>query len=100
MENKLSSIIINRCTNLTGCTYDDNFFTGKDWAYIENNFPDPDWRKPKNLVEYKTEIKKYIDIKDRYKDVIQTSIPDVSSGKIIRINRFPSKYVASRNVDI
>jgi len=86
--------------DLTGCTYDDDFFTGKDWTYIENNFPDPDWRKPKNLVEYKTAIKKYVDIKDRYKDVIQTSIPAVSSGKIIRINNFPSKYVAPRNVDI
>lgn len=86
--------------DLTGCTYDDDFFTGKDWAYIENNFPDPDWRKSKNLDEYKTAIKKYVDIKDRYKDVIQTSIPDVSSGKIIRINNFLSKYVAPRNVDI
>ncbi len=86
--------------DLTGCTYYDDFFTGKDWTYIENNFPDPDWRKPKNLEEYKREIKKYINIKDRYKDVIQTSIPAVSSGKIIRINQFPSKYVAPRNVDI
>lgn len=86
--------------HLTGCTYDDDFLTGKDWTYIENNFPDPDWRKPKNLEEYKTEIKKYVNIKNRYKDVIQNSIPDVSSGKIIRINQFPSKYVAPRNVDI
>jgi len=86
--------------HLTGCTYDDDFFTGKDWIYIENNFPDPDWRKPKNLEEYKTAIKKYVDIKDRYRDVIQNSLPDVSSGKIIRINQFPSKYVAPRNVDI
>ena len=86
--------------DLTGCTYDDDFFNGKDWTYIENNFPDPDWRKPKNLDEYKTAIKKYVDIKDRYKDVIQTSIPAVGSGKIIRINQFPSKYVAPRNIDI
>ncbi len=86
--------------DLTGCTFDEDFFTGKDWTYIENNFPDPDWRKPKNLEEYKTAIKKYVDIKDRYKDVIQTSIPDVSSGKIIRINQFSSKYVAPRNIDI
>jgi len=86
--------------DLTGCTFNEDFFTGRDWTYIENNFPDPDWRKPKNLDEYKTAIKKYVDIKDRYKDVIQTSIPAVSSGKIIRITQFPSKYVAPRNVDI
>jgi len=86
--------------DLTGCTYDDDFFTGKDWHYIENNFPDPDWRKPKNLEEYKTAIRKYVDIKDRYRDVIQVSIPEVSAGKIIRINQFSSKYVIPRNVDI
>jgi len=101
MENFFDGyIFLKPFKDLTGCTYDDDFFTGKDWTFIENNFPDPDWRKPKNLEEYKTEIKKYVNIKDRYRDVIQTSIPAVSSGKITRINNFPSKYVTPRNVDI
>ncbi|WP_185957608.1 ChaN family lipoprotein [Saccharicrinis carchari] len=86
--------------NLHGCTYDEDFFTGKTWEEIKGNFPDPDWRKSNNIEEYKEQIRQYSDIQERYKDVIQTSIPSVQHGEIIRLNNFPSKYVAPRNIDI
>lgn len=86
--------------NLTGCTFDDDFFTGKNWKEIKDNFPDPDWRNPENIDQYKESIQKYVNLKDRYKDLIETSIPSVNHGKIIRIHNFASKYVVPRNIDI
>ncbi|RCH56248.1 esterase [Mucilaginibacter hurinus] len=85
---------------LTGCTYDDDFFTGKRWEDVKNNLPDPDWRTAADLSDYKRLIKDYIDIPKRYSEVIQTSIPTVQYGRIERINNFPSKYVISRNIDV
>jgi len=51
-----------------GCTLDERFFTIQNWDDISKQYPDQDrFMKPQNLDEYISNIKKYLDMKERYK---------------------------------
>lgn len=57
--------------SLQGCTVDPTFFEGKTWEQISTQIPDRDWRAPiNNLEDYKKQIAGFVDVSERYKDVI------------------------------
>lgn len=53
-----------------GCTFDDKFFSNQEWSEILKQYPDQDIRlKPRNLAQYKAQIKNFLNIKARYKKI-------------------------------
>jgi|GEM_PF-76302 enterochelin esterase-like enzyme len=93
-------IFLKPFSQMNGCTIDTLFFKNKSWNEIKQQMPDPNWFVAKNMDEYWRRIKEFVDIRLRYKDVIDSTIPRVKSGRIIRYKNFPSNFVQSRNVDI
>jgi predicted alpha/beta superfamily hydrolase/uncharacterized iron-regulated protein len=85
---------------MTGCTIDSLFFKNKSWEETRKQIPDPNWFMPKNQTEFWNKIKWYVAMRQRYKDVIDTSAPKVNSGRLIHFKDFPSKYVQPRNVEV
>ncbi|WP_281613240.1 hypothetical protein [Flammeovirga sp. SubArs3] len=59
-------------SEMEGCTFDDYFYEGKDYASeIYPEIPDPNWNpRPRSAEEYIQQRKEYVDIKNRYKDII------------------------------
>lgn len=93
-------IFIKPFKDLTGCTMDPLYFKGRQWQDIKRQMPDPDWHTAENVEDYYKQISSYVDIKKRYSEVIQKSIPAVQSGSIDRYTNFPSGFVMPRNIDV
>jgi len=93
-------IFIKPFKDLTGCTMDSLYFNGRQWQDIKRQMPDPDWHTAENIEDYYKQISSYVDIKKRYSEVIQKSIPAVQSGSIDRYTNFPSDFVMPRNIDV
>lgn len=93
-------IFIKPFKQLTGCTIDTLFFEGRNWKDIKKQMPDPDWHTANNLTDYLKQINDYANIRSRYSEVIEQSIPTVSSGTIDRYPNFQSDYALPRNVDV
>lgn len=54
-----------------GCTVDEVFLTEANWPEAQRQFPDPDWHpRPNSLAEYWAQIRAYVDIPRRYRDVL------------------------------
>lgn len=85
---------------LTGCTIDSLFFKNKTWEETKKQMPDPNWFVAQNMDEYWKKIKTFVDIRQRYKDVIDSTVPKVSRGRLIRLKNFNSRFVQPRNVDV
>jgi len=85
---------------LTGCTIDTLFFKNRSWEETKKQMPDPNWFVAQNLDEYWTKIKGYATMRFRYKDIIDSSVPKVNGGRLIRFKNFKSGYVQPRNVDV
>jgi len=85
---------------LSGCTVDPLFFANRSWKEIKRQMPDPDWHTAGNLEEYLKQLEAYVQIRSRYSEVIEQSIPAVSSGVVDRYPNFQSAYALPRNVDV
>lgn len=93
-------IFIKPFKSMEGCTIDSHYFEGKAWSDIKSQMPDPDWHTSNSLDEYMKKINSYVNVKDRYREVIEQSIPSVQNGSIDRYTDFPSQYIQPRNVDV
>ncbi len=52
---------------LKGCTVDEDFYTGRSWQSVIEQYPDPDWiAPPQSLDEYLIRIRSYADLNQRY----------------------------------
>ncbi|ANQ51639.1 ChaN family lipoprotein [Flammeovirga sp. MY04] len=61
-------IFIAPLNELTGCTIDASYFSGKDYKTEVYPFiPDPNWHKPPETLEgYLGQIRRYVDLEERY----------------------------------
>ncbi|MDP4201819.1 MAG: ChaN family lipoprotein [Bacteroidota bacterium] len=85
---------------MTGCTVDSLFFNNRKWEDVQIQIPDPNWFAPKSMQEFKDKIKRYVIMRQRYKDVIDPTMPKTNSGRLIRLSNFASRYVQPRNIDV
>ena len=93
-------IFIKPFKSLTDCTVDSLYFEGKTWKEIKVQMPDPDWHTAENIEDYWRQIRSFVNIRNRYSELIGKSIPAVQSGSIDRYLSFPSRYVQVRNIDV
>jgi hypothetical protein len=50
-----------------GCTVDEHFLAGRDWAEVQRQFPDPDWHpRPATLDEYWAHVRGIADPRHRF----------------------------------
>lgn len=53
-----------------GCALDDEFLTEANWPEAQAQFPNPEWHpRPRSLEEYWVQIRAYVDIPQRYKNL-------------------------------
>jgi len=65
-------IFLKPFSQLEGCTIDPLYFKNKSWEAVKKQIPDPDWNGSFNsLDEYWVRIKKFVNLPQRYRDVIQ-----------------------------
>ncbi|MBB6462350.1 hypothetical protein [Flammeovirga kamogawensis] len=56
---------------MDGCTYDAHFYDNHNWEDIRVQIPDPNWNpRPSTQQKYQEQRRAFVDIKERYKDVI------------------------------
>jgi len=85
---------------MTGCAIDSQFFNNRSWAETKKQIPDPNWFVPKNMDDYWAKIKSYVNIRQRYKDVIDSTVPRVNGGRLMRFENFQSRFVQARTIDV
>jgi hypothetical protein len=54
-------------SKMTGCTYEAEFFDGKDWNDILDQYPTRQWSAPPDSLEaYQAQVRAYVDVSNRY----------------------------------